>query len=123
MQFQFSPRIESRYRALCVSKIKVFRKHFREQSLLSNAENNFLPQPQDSRCTFAENTISNMPKVKITKFLRGDRIPCFISISKFSRLKDPFTTISNLPELGPRHNGSILLLQMKEVISINNGSS
>lgn len=122
MQFQFSPRIESRYRALCVSKIKVFRKHFREQSLLSNAENNFLPQLQDSRRTFAENTISNMPKVKITKFLRGDRIPYFISISKF-RLKDPFTTISNLPELGPRHNGSILLLQMKEVISINNGSS
>ena len=122
MEFQFSPRIESRYRALCVSKIKVFRKHFREQSLLSNAENNFLPQLQDSRRTFAENTISNMPKVKITKFLRGDRIPCFISISKF-RLKDPFTTISNLPELGPRHNGSILLLQMKEVISINNGSS
>ena len=41
----------------------------------------------------------------------------------FGSLKNPFTTISSLPELFLRFRGFILLVQTKKVISMNYGSS
>ena len=52
-----------------------------------------------SRFTIVENTISNLPKVPRTKFLRSDGCFCFSSICKFGSFKNPFVTITSLPEL------------------------
>ena len=77
----------------------------------------------DSRFTFAENTISNLPKVLRAKFLGSDRLFCFISVCKFDSLKNPFARITSLSELYLRIRRFILLVQMKKVISMNYGSS
>ena len=48
---------------------------------------------------------------------------CFISICKFGRFKNSFTTITSLCELYFRFRRFILLVQMKKGISMNYGSS
>ena len=75
------------------------------------------------RFTFVENTLSNLPKVLRATFLGSKGLFCFISICKFASFKNPFATITNLPELYFRFRRFILLIQMKKVISMNYGSS
>ena len=55
------------------------------------------------------------------KFLGRDRLFCFISICKFGSFKNPFTTITSLPEL--RFRRFILLVKTKKVISMSYVSS
>ena len=57
------------------------------------------------------------------KFLESNGLFCFISICKFGSFKNPFATITSLPELYFRIRIFILLVQTKKVISINYGSS
>ena len=99
MQFQFGSRRESRYRALCINKIE-----FSENISVNNSYNPIQKKTSNNKYWIADVTLlrtlsAYQPKVKRTKFLKGDRIPCFISISKFGRFKNPFTNISNLFEL------------------------
>ena len=70
-----------------------------------------------------ENTISNSPKVPRAKFLESDRLSCFISTCKFGSFKNPFAAITSLSELYFRLGRFILLVQTKEMISMNYGSS
>ena len=51
-----------------------------------------------SRFTFAENTITNLPKVVKAKFLGSDGL-CFSTICKFGNFKNPFATITSLSVL------------------------
>ena len=76
-----------------------------------------------SRFTFVENTIGNSPKVTRAKFLGSNGLFCFISICKFGSFKNPFATITSLPELYFRFRRFILLVQMKKGISMNYGSN
>ena len=69
-----------------------------------------------SRFTYVENTINNSPKVSRAKFLGSNRLFCFISICKFGSFKNPFATITSLPELSFRLRRFILLVQSKKVI-------
>ena len=48
---------------------------------------------------FAENTVINKLKVVNAKFLGGDRLFCFISISMFASFKNPWAIIPSLSEL------------------------
>ena len=48
---------------------------------------------------------------------------CFISICKFGSSKNPFASITSLPELYFRFERFILLVQTKKVISMNYDSS
>ena len=48
---------------------------------------------------------------------------CFSSICKFGSFKNPFPTITSLPELYFRFRRFILLVQTKKVISMDYGSS
>ena len=64
-----------------------------------------------------------MPKVPRAKFLGSDRLFCFSSICKFGSFKNPFATITSLSELYFRLGRFILLVQTKEVISMNYGSN
>ena len=48
---------------------------------------------------------------------------CFISICKFGSFKNPFASITSLPELYFRFERFILLVQTKKVISMNYDSS
>ena len=75
-----------------------------------------------SRFTFVENTVRNLPKVLRTKFLGSDGFFCFSSICKFGSFKNPFATITSLPELYLRTR-FFSLVQTKKVISMNYGSS
>ena len=54
---------------------------------------------QVNRFTFVENTVSNLPKVPRTKFLRSDGLFCFSSTCKPSSFKNPFAIITSLSEL------------------------
>ena len=76
-----------------------------------------------SRFTFVKNTISTSPKVPRSKFLESDEFFCFISICKFAIFKNPCATINSLSKLYFRFRRFILLLQVKEGISINYDSS
>ena len=76
-----------------------------------------------SRFTFVENTISNLPKATRAKFLRGDRLSCFISICKFGSFKNPNKTITSLSEPCFRFEIFILLVQFKKVIFKSYGRS
>ena len=62
-------------------------------------------------------------KVPRAKFLESDGLFCFSSICKFGSFKNPFATITSLPELCFRFGRFILLVQTKKVISMNYGSS
>ena len=71
-----------------------------------------------SRFTFVENTI-----LLRAKFLGSHGLFCFISICKFGSFKNTFPTITSLYELYFRFRRFILLVQTKEVISMNYGNS
>ena len=73
--------------------------------------------PESSRLGFLEKFSAN----KLA--LSGAEDNCFISICKFGSFKNPFTTITNLSELYFRIRRFILLVQTKQVISMNYGSS
>ena len=73
---------------------------------------------------FVENTMSNLPKVLIPKFLRVDRLFCFISKCNFDSFKNPFAMVTSLSELPFRFRRFILSVQMKKENSMNyDGSS
>ena len=76
-----------------------------------------------SKFTFVENTFSDFPKDPRTKCLGSDRFSCFGSICKLGSFKNLFTTITCLPELYFRLTKFILLVQMKEMISMSYDSS
>ena len=63
------------------------------------------------------------PKVPRTKFLESDRFLCFSGICKFGSFKNPFTVITSLSELYFQLRRFILLVQIKEIISMNYGST
>ena len=67
-----------------------------------------------SRFTFIENATGNLPKVLGAKFLGSHGPFCFISICKFGNFKNPFATITSLPELYFRFRRFILLVQTKK---------
>ena len=48
---------------------------------------------------------------------------CFISTCKFGSVKNPFPTITSLPELYFRFRRFVLLGKAKKVVSMNYGSS
>ena len=75
-----------------------------------------------SRFIFVKNTIGNSPKVPRVKFLGSDGLFCFIRISKFGSFKNPFATITSLPELYFSFRRCILLVKTKKVISMDYGS-
>ena len=55
--------------------------------------------------------------------MRSDRLYCFISIYELGSLKNPFATITSLPELYFRFRRFTLLVQTKKGISISYDSS
>ena len=72
MQFQISSRRENRQRDTWVIKIRVHRKVFRKQFYSIRCRRQHLwvvKERRYSRLTFAENTISNSPKVTRVKLL------------------------------------------------------
>ena len=60
--------------------------------------------------TFVENTIRNSSNVLRVKFLESDGLFCFSSKCKFGSFKEPFATITSLPELYFRFRRFILLV-------------
>ena len=72
---------------------------------------------------FVENTIDNSPEVTRAKFLGSDGFFGFSGICMFGSFKNPFKVITNLSELYFRLKRFILLVQMKEMISMNYDSS
>ena len=107
------------------SKIRVPRKVFSKQFSCIRYRRQHLwavEKKRYSRFTFAENIISNLPKVTWAKFLGSNELFCFISICKFDRFKNPFATITSLSELYFRIRRFILLVQMKKVIAMNYGN-
>ena len=71
--------------------------------------------------------IADLPLLRtllaIRQFLESGRLFCFISTCKFASFKNPFATITNLSELYFGFGRFILLLQTKNVISMNYGTS
>ena len=69
------------------SLLRVPRKDFSKQLGLTSCRVhiNTIKWRRYSRFFVVENTISNLSKVTRIKFLRGDRLFCFISINKFSK--------------------------------------
>ena len=63
-------------------------------------------------------TLSNSPKVLRYKFLGSDGLFCFSSICKYGSFKNPFASITILPELYFRFR-----IITKKMISMNYGSS
>ena len=92
---------------------------------LSAAENNTSRQLNRGSIVylfaFAENTISNSPKLSTINFLGSGRLLFFISICKFDSFKNFFATITSLPELYFRFRRFILLVQTEKVISMSYG--
>ena len=76
-----------------------------------------------SRFTFVENTSSNSSKVPRAKFMRSDRLFCFNCICKLGTFKNTFAIITSLSELYFRFRRFILLVQTKELFSVNYGRS
>ena len=64
-----------------------------------------------------------MPKVLRAKFHGSDGLFCFINICKLGSFENPFVIITSLSELYYRFKRLILLVQTKEVIYMNYGSS
>ena len=126
MQFQISSTRENRQRDTRVMKVRVQRKIFSKQFCFIRCRRQHL-QPaasrRYSRFTFVENTISNSLEATTAKFLGINGLFCFISICKFGSFKNPFATITSLPELYLRIRRFFSLVQIKKVISMNYGSS
>ena len=101
-----------------LSRLEFLEKVLANNFALSNAEDNTYSLLNRvgiySRFTFAENTISNSPKVLRAKFLGSDGLFCFSSICKFGSFKNPFATITSLSELYFKFRRFILLVQMKK---------
>ena len=68
-----------------------------------------------SRFTFAENTISNLPKVLGAMFMESDEL---FSISNFGIFKNPFATITSLSKIYFRFRRFIMLVETKKMIFI-----
>ena len=64
-----------------------------------------------------------MHKTTRAKFLGSNKLFCFISISMFDSLKNPFETITSLSELYSRVRRFVQLIQTKELVSLSYGSS
>ena len=99
MLFQISSRRKNRSRDTRVIKIRVFENVFRTQFCFIRYRRQHLQAAEwrrYSRFTFVENSISNLPQVLRAKFMRGDRLFCFISICKFGSFKIPFASLSGL---------------------------
>ena len=75
------------------------------------------------RLVLDEKIGQEIPKVPRAKFLGNDGLFCFISTCKFGSFKNPFATITSLPELYFRFRRFIFLVQMKKMISMNYVSS
>ena len=106
--------------------IRVFRKVFSKQFCFIRCRRQDLwviEQRRYSRFTFTENTNSNSPKVPRAKFLVSNGLFCFIRLCTFGSFKNPFAKITRLSELYFRIKRFILLVQTKNVISMNYGSS
>ena len=73
--------------------------------------------------TFLENTICNLPRVRRTRFLGCDRFLYSINIYQLGGFKNPFVTIISLFEAVLWNRRFLLLIYMKEYISMNNDSS
>ena len=102
MQFQISYRRENGLKHIKVIKIRVLRKVFSKQFCFIKCRKQQLRAllwSKWSRFAFAENTISNSPKVLRAKFLGSDGLFCFVSICKFGSFKSLFATITNLSTL------------------------
>ena len=109
-----------------VIKIRVVRKVFSKQFCFIRCRRQRLQAVAYSRYsgfTFAENTISNSPKVPRAKFLESNGLFCFISICKFGSFKNLFAMITSLSELYLRIRRFFSLVQTKKVISMNYGSN
>ena len=96
---------------------------------LPTAEVNFescLSDAEDNREGIADlpllRTLDSSPKVPGAKFLGSDGLFCFSSICKFGNFKNSLATITKLSELYFRFRRFILLLKMKEAISMDYGS-
>ena len=105
-----------------VIRLEFLGKLLAKKFYLSDVEDN-TSIPLNSRFTFVENTISNLPKVLTAKFLGSDGLFCFISIGKFGNFKNPFATITSLSHLYFRFRRFILLVPTKKVISMSYDSS
>ena len=66
-----------------------------------------------------ENIISNAPKVTRNNSLGSYAVPCFISLDKIDSIKNLSATIPCLPEHGLKNRRFILLVRIKDVISMN----
>ena len=75
-------------------------------------------QRRSSRFTFVKTSISNSQIVVRAKFQGSDRLFCFISICKFSSVKNSFETITSLSEFHFRCRLFILLVQTKAMVAL-----
>ena len=76
-----------------------------------------------SRFNFANITIENTSKFAGAKFLESYRVFCFISTGTLGSFGNSFPAVTSLSQPCFRHWRFILLVQTKEMISINYGSS
>ena len=76
-----------------------------------------------ARFIFVVNNVRCSPKVTKARFLRNDRLFCFIIICKFSSFKNSFAIITSLSRLYFRFRRFILLVQVRKVVFITCGSS
>ena len=125
MYFHSSFRRENRQIDTRVIRIGVLRKVFSKNFCFIKSRRQHLWTVKWRRYsifTFVKNTISNSLKVPRTKFLGNTGFFCLSSICKFGIFKNPFTAITSLYELCCRLRRFILLVQMKEIISMSHGS-
>ena len=113
---------------LCSFRLFLERKTGREIPESSRSEflekflaNNFALS--DSRFAFVRKLLAIRQKVPRAKFLGSYGIYCFSSLCIYGSLKNAFATNSTLSEHKFRFRRFILLVQKKEVISMNYGSS
>ena len=67
-------------------------------------------------------TLLAAPQVPRAKFVGSDGLFRFCSICKFGSFNNPFAMITSMPELYFRFKRFVLLVKMKNVISMNYGS-
>ena len=99
------------------SRLEFLGKFLVNNFALSDAEDNnsgLLNRGVNSRFTFFENTISNLPIVLRAKFLGSNGPFCFSSICKFGCFKNPFAMITRRSELYFRFRRFILLVETKK---------
>ena len=104
------------------SRLEFSEKFLANNCNLSDAEDN-TSRPLNRGSIADLPLFSNSWEVQGTKFLASDGLFCFIIICKFGSFKNPFATIAIMSEFYFRFRGFFLLVQTKEVISTNHGSS